>query len=172
MSVLETAEMPGQRPMGGRGLDDAPARAVEVLDELASSVAGAGSPTAQTSVGEMAVTALSVPPPEIVGVAWTLQDVPLKNSTSGAAVAVLPTAQTSLLDKAAHARERAAADRGAATADQLVPLKFSIRRTGASRCRRPRCRWAIPPRPRAGRPRDGRARHDLEAARRSWRDSS
>ena len=62
MSVLETAEMPVRRPMGGRGLDDAPARAVEVLDELARPSPVPGPPTAQTSVGEMAVTALSVPP--------------------------------------------------------------------------------------------------------------
>ena len=40
-------------------------------------------PTAQTSVGEMAVTELSTPPPASVGVAWTLQVLPLKNSTSG-----------------------------------------------------------------------------------------
>src|SRR5271165_2097594 len=38
-------------------------------------------PTAQTSVGEMAVTALSLPP--VAGVVWMLQDVPLKCSTSG-----------------------------------------------------------------------------------------
>ena len=38
-------------------------------------------PTAQTSVGEMAVTALSEPP--VAGVVWMLQDVPLKCSTSG-----------------------------------------------------------------------------------------
>jgi len=85
-------------------------------------------PTAQTSVGEMAVTALSVPPPpEIVGVVWTLQDVPLKNSTSGPEE-LLPMAQTALLDKPLtplSAAKVAPAGLGVATADQLVPLKFS-----------------------------------------------
>ncbi len=62
-------------------------------------------PTAQTSVGEMAVTALSCALP-VAGVVWTLQDVPLKCSTSGDSrtaaetLRLLPTAQTSLLDKA------------------------------------------------------------------------
>ena len=43
-------------------------------------------------MGETAVTALSEPPPpETAGVVWTLQDVPLKNSTSGPLV-LAPTA--------------------------------------------------------------------------------
>ena len=66
-------------------------------------------PTAQTSVGEMAATEANSPPPEVslplplaasVGVVWTLQEVPLKNSTSGAPEPLLPTAQTALLEKA------------------------------------------------------------------------
>ncbi len=84
-------------------------------------------PTAQTSVVEMAVTALSVAaPPAIVGVVWMLQDVPLKNSTSGAPEPLLPTAQTALLDKAVTPVSVPPLTLGAATTDQLVPLKFSI----------------------------------------------
>ena len=82
-------------------------------------------PTAQTSVGEIAVTALSEPPPEIVGVVWTFQDVPLKNSTSGPVV-LSPTAQTSLRDKALTPLSAPPLTAGAGTWDQLVPLKFSI----------------------------------------------
>jgi hypothetical protein len=92
-------------------------------------------PTAQTSVGEMAVTALSEP--AVAGVVWMLQDVPLKCSTSGElttpllfTVVLLPTAQTLLLARALTA-EKSALDApagvGAATTDQLVPLKFSVK---------------------------------------------
>src|SRR5271157_1503227 len=97
-------------------------------------------PTAQTSVDEMAVTALNSPPPAVslllpffgsVGVVWTLQDVPLKNSTSGVKtpvlLRVLPTAQTALLDKAVTPESVPPLTAGAGTTDQLVPLKFSIR---------------------------------------------
>src|SRR5271157_2920762 len=111
MSVLETAEMPVNAPW-----EDGAWTTLQLVPVL---------PTAQTSVGEMAVTAFSVPPPEIVGDAWTLQDVPLKNSTSGLPLA-LPTAQTAFLDKALTPVSVPPLTAGAATTDQLVPLKFSI----------------------------------------------
>ena len=65
----------------------------------------AAPPTAQTSVGETTATELS-PPAGQRGVVWILQDVPLKNSTSGVVVSspllfsvtLSPTAQTALLD--------------------------------------------------------------------------
>ena len=119
-----------------RGLDDAPGRAVEVLDEVAPLPLVPRPPTAQTSVGERAVTALSWPPAEGVATVWMLQDVPLKNSTSGVLTFSLllltarlsPTAQTALLDRALTPLSTdapAPVGLGVATTDQLVPLKFS-----------------------------------------------
>jgi len=122
-------------------------------------------PTAQTSVGEMAVTALSVPPPEIVGVVWMLQDVPLKNSTSGAPEPFLPTAQTAFLDKALTPESVPPLTAGAATTDQLVPLKFSISGPVESL---PTAQMSVGDTAETALkfdPRDGRARYDLEAAR-------
>ncbi len=89
-------------------------------------------PTAQTSVGEMAVTALSEPPPpEIVGVVWTLQDVPLKNSTSGPLV-LSPTAQTALLDNALTPLSAPAADRGRGDLGPARPVEVLDQRSGRS----------------------------------------
>ena len=81
-------------------------------------------PTAQTSVGEMAVTEENEPAP--AGTVWTLQDVPLKNSTSGSLEPLLPTAQTALLDAALTPKRSPPLTVGEVTTDQVVPLKFSI----------------------------------------------
>ncbi len=95
MSVLEIAEIPDKLalpPNGGWTTDQ--------LVPLKFSISSAlpVPTTAHTSVGEMAVTALSKPDP--AGCVWMLQDVPLKNSTSGLPEPLLPTAQTALLDAA------------------------------------------------------------------------
>ena len=88
-------------------------------------------PTAQTSVGETTATELNTPPPASVGVAWTVQVLPLKNSTSGVATPLLltvsPTAKTSLLDEAATPLRTPVLSAGTVAADQVVPLKVSIR---------------------------------------------
>ncbi len=97
-------------------------------------------PTAQTSVGEMAVTEVNSPPPAVssplpfeasVGVAWTDQVVPLKNSTSGVKTPLLlnvsPTAKTLLLDEAETPLRTPVLSAGTVAADQVVPLKVSIR---------------------------------------------
>src|ERR1700722_7722628 len=87
-------------------------------------------PTAHTSVGERAVTALNWPPPlaslpvpfeASAGVAWTLQHVPLKNSPGGLPEPLLPTAQMSLADKTLMALSEPPGTVGAfVTGDQLV----------------------------------------------------
>ena len=134
MSVLETAEIP---PKDGSAVPGDGAWTTLQLVPLKFSMRSAEPvpPTAQTSVGEMAVTALSVPP--VAGVVWMLQDVPLKCSTSGVltvtplllTLKLTPTAQTLLL-ATALTLENSATDEpagvGAATTDQLVPLKFSV----------------------------------------------
>ena len=87
-------------------------------------------PTAQASVGEITVTELNTPPSVSVGVAWTVQVLPLKNSTRGVETPLLtvsPTAKTSLLDEAATPLRTPVLSAGTVAADQVVPLKVSIR---------------------------------------------
>ena len=127
MSVLETAEMPVNAPWADGAWTTLQLVPLKFSMSWPRPVPVPVLPTAQTSVEEMAVTALSVAaPPAIVGVVWMLQDVPLKNSTSGAPEPLLPTAQTAFLDKALTPESVPPLTAGAATTDQLVPLKFSI----------------------------------------------
>jgi hypothetical protein len=73
MSVLETAEIP---PKDGRAVGGDGTWTMFQLVPLKFSTRSAEPvpPTIETSVGEMAVTALSEPP--VAGVVWMLQDVP------------------------------------------------------------------------------------------------
>src|SRR5260370_40254415 len=83
-------------------------------------------PTAQTSVEEMAVTAVNEPPPEGVGLVTTLQFVPFQCSINVWLVPLTvcpPTAQTSLLATADTPANELAASIGVGTVRQLVPLK-------------------------------------------------
>ena len=178
MSVLETAEIPLKDgwAVGGDG-----AWTILQLVPLKFSIRSAEPvpPTAQTSVGEMAVTALSVP--AVAGFVWMLQDVPLKCSTSGVLTdhpaAVDTEADTDGPDvvtghgayagelgdrrtrrggRGDHRPARAVEDLGQRP---HVSGARALRADGedvGGRYRRDRAQ---------GRPRDGRARHDLEGGR-------
>ena len=121
MSVLEIAEIPDKLALPPNG-----AWTTVQLVPLKFSISSAlpVPPTAHTSVGEMAVTALSKPDP--AGWVWMLQDVPLNCSTSGAPEPLLPTAQTSVLDRVLTPKSSPPLTVGEVTTDQVVPLKFSI----------------------------------------------
>ena len=166
MSVLETAEMPVNAPWADGAWTTLQLVPLKFSMSWPRPVPVPVLPTAQTSVEEMAVTALSVAaPPAIVGVVWMLQDVPLKNSTSGAAGAVSAHGPDGVLGQGAHARKRATADRRRGDHRPARAVEVLDQRTGrvatdgpdvGGRYRRDRAEV---------RPRDGRARHDLEAAR-------
>ena len=108
MSVLETAEMLSKLAVSSPLTDIDGAVTTLQLVPLKCSMRSASPvvpvvPTAQTSVGEMAVTDLSVPAD--AGVVWMLQDVPLKNSTSGDAGAVAAHGPDGVTGRGAYAVE-------------------------------------------------------------------
>src|SRR5271165_913888 len=134
MSVLEIAEMLKRSPEVGDG-DVTTLQVVPLKFSMSSPpLPLPRPPTAQTSVGEMAATAANSPPPAVslplplagrVGVVWTLQDVPLKNSTSGAPEPLVPTAQMSVGETAVTALRLAPETVGLVTT--WKPLERSCR---------------------------------------------